>query len=56
MLDLVRKFKIQVFDHGIRTSVDKGYTVDALADETAIKGLEMKSGLIQFCVNVSASS
>lgn len=39
MLDLTRKHKIQVFDHGNRYSATTGYSVDALADATEIRRL-----------------
>lgn len=40
MLDLVRKHKIQVFDHGIRHTEAEGYSVDAIAEPADIQKLE----------------
>jgi len=42
MLDLVRRHKIQVFDHGIRRSREEDYVVDALVEEQDILALETK--------------
>jgi hypothetical protein len=40
MLDLVRKHRIQVFDHGIRHTEAEGYSVDAIAEPADIQKLE----------------
>ena len=40
MLDLVRKHKLQVFDHGSRYSDSEGYSVGALAEPAEINALE----------------
>ncbi len=40
MLDLVRKHKIQVFDHGNRYSESVGFSVDAVAEPADIQKLE----------------
>jgi hypothetical protein len=40
MLDLVRKHKIRVFDHGIRHTESTGYSVDAMAEPAEIKKLK----------------
>jgi hypothetical protein len=40
MLDLVRKHKIQVFDHGIRHDAATGYSVGALAEPADIERLK----------------
>jgi hypothetical protein len=40
MLDLVRKHKIQVFDHGNRYSEATGYSVDAIAEPADIQKLQ----------------
>lgn len=40
MLDLVRKHKVQVLDHGTRYSDSLGYSVDAIADSSTIKMLQ----------------
>ena len=40
MLDLVRKYKIQVFDHGIRFSKAEGHSVDAVAEPVDIERLQ----------------
>ena len=40
MLDLVRKHKLQVFDHGNRYSDSEGYSVGALAEPADIHALE----------------
>jgi hypothetical protein len=39
MLDLVRKHKIQVFDHGIHHTAAHGYGVDAIAEPADIERL-----------------
>jgi murein tripeptide amidase MpaA len=38
--DLIRKHRINVFDHGRQSSKDGPYTVDALADDTQMRMLE----------------
>ena len=40
MLDLVRKYKLQVFDHGNRYSESTGYTVGAIAQPADIQKLK----------------
>ncbi|KIP19660.1 peptidase M14 carboxypeptidase A domain protein [Burkholderia sp. MSHR3999] len=40
ILDLVRKHKIQVFDHGSRYSESTGYSIDALAEPVDIERLK----------------
>ena len=40
MLDLVRKHKIQVLDHGAGSSEPGGYSVDAIAEPADIQRLE----------------
>jgi hypothetical protein len=40
MLDLVRKYKIQVFDHGMCHTDAEGYTVGAIAEPAEIQELE----------------
>jgi hypothetical protein len=47
MLDLVRKHKIQVFDHGIRYTDSEGYSVGALAEPADIQALEKAGYKIQ---------
>jgi hypothetical protein len=42
MLDLVRKLKIQVFDHGVKKTAEEGYNVDALVENQDIQTLETK--------------
>jgi len=39
MADLVRKYKIHVFDHGIRHTEGTGYVVDAIAEPDEIQSL-----------------
>lgn len=39
MLDLVRKHKIQVLDHGQRGNMEEGFLVHAIADESDIERL-----------------
>jgi len=39
MLDLIRKHRIQVFDHGSGSTAD-GYRVDAIAEPTDIENLK----------------
>ena len=40
MLDLVRKHKIQVLDHGIKHTESEGFTVGAVAEPADIQKLE----------------
>jgi len=40
MLDLVRKHKLQVFDHGNRFTESAGYSVGAIAEPADIQELE----------------
>jgi hypothetical protein len=40
MLDLVRKHKIRVFDHGSSHDESAGHSVDALADAAEIRSLK----------------
>lgn len=40
MLDLVRKHKIQVFDHGNRYTPEEGYSVGAVLEPADIQRLE----------------
>ncbi len=40
MADLVRKYKIQVLDHGTRYSKDTGFAVDAIAQPNEIQMLQ----------------
>jgi carboxypeptidase T len=40
MLDLVRKHKIQVFDHGNRYTAEEGYSVEAVLEPADIRKLE----------------
>jgi hypothetical protein len=40
MADLIRKYRIQVFDHRNRRRVEGAYAVDALADFQQIRELE----------------
>lgn len=47
MADLVRKYKIQVFDHGIRYSKETGYLVDAVAQPNEIQLLEANGYHVQ---------
>jgi hypothetical protein len=42
MLDLVRKHKVQVFDHGIQYSDASGYRVGAVVGPTDIKKLKQR--------------
>lgn len=42
MLDLVRKFKVQVFDHGVRQTPEEGYIVHAVAEDQSINELATK--------------
>ena len=42
MLDLIRKHKIQVFDHGVKKTAEEGYNVDALVEDQDINTLETK--------------
>jgi hypothetical protein len=52
MLDLVRRHKIQVFDHGIRRSREEDYVVDALVEEQDILALETKGYKVRRNENV----
>ena len=47
MLDLVRKHKLQVFDHGNRYSDSEGYSVGAVAEPADIHALEKAGYQIQ---------
>ena len=47
MLDLVRKHKIQVFDHGNRYTDSVGYSVGAMAEPADIQALEKAGYQIQ---------
>jgi hypothetical protein len=40
MADLVSKYKIRVFDHGIRYNEGSGFVVDAFAEPNEIQTLE----------------
>jgi carboxypeptidase T len=40
MADLIRKYKIQVLDHGIRYNKETGYLVDAITQPTEMRLLE----------------
>jgi len=40
MLDLVRKYKLQVFDHGIRYTEKDGHSVGAIVDAADLPKLE----------------
>jgi hypothetical protein len=40
MADLIRKYKIQVFDHGIRYNEGSGYIVGAFAEPNEIQSLK----------------
>jgi len=42
MLDLVRKYKLQVLDHGIRYTEKDGHSVDAIVDGADLSDLESK--------------
>jgi hypothetical protein len=42
MLDLVRKYKLQVLDHGIRYSEKDGHSVDAIVDAADLAQLDSK--------------
>jgi murein tripeptide amidase MpaA len=42
MLDLVRKLKVQVFDHGVRQTPEEGYIVHALVEDQDISALAAK--------------
>lgn len=47
MLDLVRKYKISVLDHGIRHIEGTGFVVDAIAEPSEIQTLEAAGYHIQ---------
>jgi hypothetical protein len=47
MLDLIRKHKIEVFDHSINWSEQTGYIVDALAEPAEIQKLEAAGYVVQ---------
>lgn len=47
MADLIRKYKIQIFYHGIRRSKEKGYSADAIGQPDEIKKLKAKGYQIQ---------
>jgi len=47
MLDLVRKHKLQVFDHGTHYSESVGYSVGAIADPALIQKLKTEGYSVQ---------
>lgn len=47
MLDLIRKHKINVSDHGIRQSEATGYIVEAIAEPAEIRKLEAAGYQVQ---------
>lgn len=47
MLDLVRKHKIQVFDHGTRYSESAGYSVGAIVEPAVIEQLKNAGYLVE---------
>jgi hypothetical protein len=47
MLDLVRKYHLDVSDHGSRYSESTGYTIDAAADATNIAKLKQAGYNVQ---------
>ena len=47
MLDLVRKHKVQVLDHGTRFTDSVGYSVDAIAEPADIQKLKSAGYAVQ---------
>jgi hypothetical protein len=47
MLDLVRKYKVQVDDHSTRTTEPGGYSVDAILEPPDIQKLEQAGYQVQ---------
>ncbi len=52
MADLVRKYKIQISDHGISYSKETGYLVDAIAVPDEIQLLEKNGYSVQKLENL----
>jgi hypothetical protein len=54
MLDLVRKHKIKVSDHGIHQNKERGYVVEAIAEPAEIEKLEALGYQVQTHEDVDA--
>src|SRR5436305_11141378 len=52
MADLVRKYKINIVNHGITYSKETGYLVDAMADSKEIQLLEENGYTIKILKNL----
>src|SRR4051794_7899183 len=52
MADLVRKYKINIFNHGITYSKETGYLVDAMADSKEIQLLEENGYTVKILKNL----
>ena len=52
MADLVRKHKIQVFNHGIKHSKETGYLIDAMAVPEEIQLLEQNGYSVEKLENL----
>jgi len=52
MADLVRKYKINIFNHGISYNKEAGYLIDAMADSEEIKLLEKNSYTVEIIENL----
>jgi len=55
MLDLLRTYHLDVFDHGSRYSESEGYVVDAVADAAEIKALRQAGYGIQKHQDIDAT-
>ena len=53
MLDLVRKHKVPVFDHGIRFSPETGWTVGAFARTDQVNSLKKAGYAVQVYEDVA---
>src|SRR6476469_10482678 len=55
MADLVRKYKIHIFNHGINYSKETGYSIDAMAVLDHIQLLEKNGYIVQILENLDES-
>src|SRR6476661_6476019 len=55
MADLVRKYKIHIFNHGISYSKETGYSIDAMAVLDDIQLLEKNGYIVQILENLDES-
>ena len=55
MADLIRKYKIHIFNHGITYSKENGYSIDAMAVLDDIQLLEKNGYIVQILENLDES-